>query len=94
MAEEKQKVNTTKSMKDNAKATSGQLDAEMKQAAKILGKQKKEKVHIPAYLEKRLGKNVPVGINGAVIHVPVGEDVEIPEAMAKQLNETLKNLKL
>lgn len=92
MAEEK--VNTTKSIREATKVTAAEMDAEVKKAAKVLGNQKKVEVTIPKYLEKRVGKNVPVAVNGAVIHVPVGEKVKIPESMAKLLNDSLVNLKL
>lgn len=89
----KANVQTTKNAVEKP-TTLAQLDKQMKDAAKVLGEQKKVDVHIPKYLEKRLGKNVPVAINGAVIHVPVGEKVKIPEAMANLLNDSLSNLKL
>lgn len=94
MAEKKTKVNTSKSVKTAPKATMAELDANIKNAAKIIGEQKKVAVLIPKYLEKRLGQNVPVAVNGAVIHVPVGEKVEIPESMAEVLNNSLAKLKL
>lgn len=87
------KTNTTESI-ENKQVTQGQLDQEMKKAAKVLEDGKKKSVKIPEYLRKRLGNNVPVAVNGAVIHVPVGKEVEIPEAMAKVLDNKLKNLKL
>lgn len=93
--EEKQEnVNTEKSIREATKVSGAQLDKEMKSASQILGKEKKVAVTIPKYLVKRLGHNVPVGINGAVIHVPVGQKVEIPESMAKQLNNSIAELKL
>lgn len=87
------KVNTTKSVRES-KVTTAQLDKEMKDIAKLLGDQKKVKVTIPQYLKERLGSTVPVSINGATIHVPVGQTVEIPEDMATILNESLANLQL
>lgn len=87
------KVNTSKSIKE-APVSMEKLDEERKKAAQVLGEQKQVEVHIPAYLKPRLGNTVPVGINGAVIHVPVGEKVKIPESMAKVLNESLQNLSL
>lgn len=88
-------VNTTKSVKENKdKVTMEQLDADMKKAAKALGEEKKVEVHIPGYLKSRLGGTVPVGVNGAVIHVPVGKKVKIPESMAAILNESLSQLSL
>lgn len=96
MAEEKKKtvnVNTTKSIKAATVSTSA-LDKQMKDAAKILGEEKKAEVTIPSYLKGRLGNTVPVAINGAVIHVPVGKKVKIPESMAAVLNNMLENLKL
>lgn len=88
------KVNTTKSVKETDRVTVAQLDEDMKKAAKVLGEEKKTKVEIPAYLKPRLGATVPVGVNGAVIHVPVGQKVEIPESMAAVLNESLSQLTL
>lgn len=88
------KVNTSKTISEAAKPTAAELDKQIKEAAKRLGEEKKVKVLIPAYLKKRLGATQPVGINGAVIHVPVGEEVAIPESMAKVLNESLNQLKL
>lgn len=88
-----QKVNTTKSMKEKT-VTAAELDKQMKEASKRLGETKKVEVMIPEYLRKRVGNNVPVGVNGAVIHVPVGQKVKIPEPMAKLLQESLLNLKL
>lgn len=87
------KLNTTETVK-NAPVTAAQLDSEMKTAAKVLGDERKVSVEIPAYLKPRLGSTVPVGINGAVIHVPVGEKVEIPESMANVLKESLNQLSL
>lgn len=87
----KQKVNTTEGLK---KVTLKELDNEIKKAAKVLGEEKKVEVQIPAYLQERLGAVVPVAVNGAVIQVPVGEKVKIPESMAKVLNESLNNLTL
>lgn len=89
-----EKVNTSKDLKNNTGISLAQMDAERKKAAQVLGKQKQVEVLIPAYLENRLGKTVPVGINGAVIHVEVGKKSKIPESMAKVLNESLANLKL
>lgn len=88
------KVNTTKDAKEGQQITQASLDSSMKNAAKILGSQKEVEVFIPKYLKKRLGKNVPVGVQGAVIHVPVGKKVKIPEAMAEVLNRSLNELKL
>lgn len=87
------KVNTTKTV-EKKPTTVAELDSSIKKAAAILGDQKKVNVEIPLYLANRLGKNVPVAVNGAVIHVPVGEKVPIPESMAAVLNESLSNLKL
>lgn len=94
MAEEK--VNTTESIKNGKQVTAASLDAEMKNAAKILGsdKVKKVAVTVPKYLEKRLGKTVPIVINGARITVPVGKKVSIPEPYAEVLNASLNELKL
>lgn len=92
-AKAQENVNTTKSVK-NTKVTAGQLDKEIKAAARILGEQKEVSITIPGYLEKRLGKTVPVAVNGAVIHVPVGKKVKIPESMSKLLNDSLVELKL
>lgn len=87
------KVNTTKDVKAGG-ITAAQLDSEIKNAAKVLNDEKKVEVTIPAYLKSRLGSTVPVGINGAVIHVPVGTKVKIPESMAEVLNESLNQLTL
>lgn len=90
MAEKK--VTTTKNIRE---VNNTDLDKEVKTAAKVLGEQKKVKVTIPEYLRKRLGPTVPIAVNGAVIHVPVGEkNVEIPESMAEVLNESMNSLKL
>lgn len=87
------KTNTTKSVKEKT-VTAAELDSQIKDAAKVLKDQKKVEVHIPAYLKSRLGNIVPVAVNGAVIHVPVGEKVKIPESMAEVLNESLNQLTL
>lgn len=92
--DEQKKVNTSKSIREAQSVTAAQLDQEMKRAERVLKDEKKIPVTIPKYLEKRLGKNVPVAINGAVIHVPVGKKVEIPESMAKVLEHSLDELKL
>ena len=95
MAEkEKEKVNTSEDLKEGKKVTAAEMDKEVKTAAKTLESQKKVKVTIPKYLKSRLGATVPVAVNGAVIHVPVGKEVAIPQAMAKVLNRSLNNLKL
>lgn len=87
------KTNTTKDTKTKPVTQAG-LDKDRKVAAKTLGDQKQVEVTIPKYLIKRLGNNVPVGVNGAIIQVPVGKKVKIPEAMAEVLNESLANLKI
>lgn len=87
------KVTTTKNIKKNAKTTTAELDKQITDAAKILKDEKKVKVMIPKILEKRLGANVPVGVNGAVIHVPVGKEVEIPESMAEVLNASINSIR-
>lgn len=94
MAEAKKKVNTSESVKKGKNVTAAELDKSTKDAAKVLGEQKQVEVTIPKYLKKRLGTNVPVSVNGAVIHVPVGKKVKIPESMANVLNNMLNNLKL
>lgn len=96
MAKEKteEKVNTTETLAKGKSASLVELDKQVAKAAKVLGASKKVEVFIPKYLVNRLGANYPVAINGAVIHVPVGEKVKIPEPMALVLNESLGNLKL
>lgn len=86
------KVNTSKSVKEKPKTTLAELDKQVKDVAKVLGSQKKVKVTIPKILEGRLGSVVPVGVNGAIIQVPVGVEVEIPEAMAKVLTESINQI--
>ena len=88
------KPNTTKDLEKGKQATASQLDKEMKEAAKVLGEQKKVSYTIPKYLKKRIGSTLPLGINGAVIHVPVGEKVDIPESYKQLLDQSLENLKL
>jgi len=90
----KENTNTTKSVAEGKKVTNTDLDKQIKNAAKVLGESKKVDVFIPEYLKKRLGANYPVGINGAVIHVPVGKKVQIPEPLANVLNDALGRLKL
>ena len=88
-----EKVNTTKNVKES-NVTAAQLDAEIKNAAKVLKDEKQVDVTIPAYLKGRLGSTVPVAVNGAVIHVPVGKKVKIPATMAEVLNDSLNQLSL
>ena len=86
-------TNTTKSVKNNQVSTA-EMDNQVKKAANTLKDQKQVEVMIPKYLKNRLGSNVPVAVNGAVVHVPVGKKVKIPESMAKILNESLNELKM
>jgi len=90
----KENTNTTKTVAEGKKVTNTDLDKQIKNAAKVLGESKKVEVFIPEYLKKRLGTNYPVAINGAVIHVPVGKKVQIPEPLANVLNDALGRLKL
>lgn len=88
------KLNTTETAKAGGRVTAAQLDEEIKKAAKVLKDEKKVDVEIPVFLERRIGKNVPVAINGAVIHVPVGKKVKIPESMAKVLNNSINQIRM
>lgn len=90
----KEKVNTTETIKKGNTTNLAALDKQITKAAKVLNEEKKVEVVIPKMLLKRLGKNVPVAVNGAVIHVPVGQKVKIPETMATVLNSMLSELKL
>lgn len=94
MSKTKKNVNTTKTVTKGKAATAAELDKQIKNSAKILKEEAKKEVLIPKYLKGRLGANVPIGVNGAVIHVPVGEKVKIPASMADVLNESLAKLTL
>ena len=92
MATKQTQTNTTESVKNNAKGamTQAKLDESMKKAAKELQEAKKVKVTIPKIFKNRLGTVVPVGINGAVIYLKVGETYEVPEPYKKQIERTLE----
>lgn len=96
MAEKKSNVNTTKSVKEAPakQYTQAQIDADIKKAGKDLEGEKKVEVLIPKYLKSRIGSVLPVGINGAVIHVPVGEKVKIPEPYKKIVEQSIEGLEL
>lgn len=49
--------------------------------AKVLGDQKKMKIFLPTGLG--IQDPLPVAINGAVMAIPVGREVEVPEAVYK-----------
>lgn len=73
--------------------TQKDIDDSVKKAAAELQKQSKKEVSIPKMLAPRVGKNLPLGINGAVIHVPVdGKKYKVPESYAALLDETINNL--
>jgi predicted secreted protein len=79
-------VNTSKSLKENAKETAEKdLQKQVEQAAATLKAEKLVKVSIPKSFEKFVGPTVPFGINGVMIVLPVdGQDYEVP-APYKQL---------
>lgn len=88
---------TTQDAAPNTKKqfTQADIDKSVKAAAEALQKQSKVKVSIPKYLAKRIGSKLPLGINGAVIHVPVdGKKYDVPKSYAALLDETLNNLKI
>lgn len=84
-------TNTTKSIKSKT-PTAKELDAQVKKAAKELKENKKVDVLIPKHLKPVLGNVVPVGLNGAVVHIPVGKKVPVPESMATILNRSLEQI--
>lgn len=86
--------NVNEEIHKRMKATQADIDAAVKQTADTLKKSKKVKVQVPKFLEKRVGKVLPVGINGAMIFIPVGEEVSVPERYKAIIDESINNLSL
>lgn len=89
-------VQTSKSIKETNRKqyTQAQIDAEIKKAGADLQKADKVEITIPKYLTSRLGTVVPVGINGAVIYIPVGKKVKVPKPFKKIIEDSLNGLEL
>lgn len=85
-------INTTKSI-NKPQTTDQDLQKQVNELGGLFAEEKKVKVSIPTALEKSIGSELFLGINGVSLVVPVdGEDHEIPETFAKHLKEFLKNL--
>jgi hypothetical protein len=86
------KVNTSKTMA-NVELSQADLERQIKDAAIILREEKKVKVSIPKALQKSIGLTLPLGINGAMIVLPVdGSEHEVPAPYKALLNDYLANL--
>lgn len=86
------KVNTTSNINE-PQVTEAQLEKQVKEAAMALREEKKVKVSIPKALAKNIGATLPLGINGAMIVLPVdGSEHEVPAPYKKLLDEYLNNL--
>lgn len=90
MAEKK--MNTTANI--NAPQVSEvELNQQIKAAAAALREEKKVKVSIPKAFAKNIGPTLPLGINGAMIVLPVdGTEHEVPAPYKALLDEYLNNL--
>lgn len=86
------KTNTSKNI-EAAQVTEAQLEMQVKQAAKALMDEKLVKVSIPKALARTIGLTLPLGINGAMIVLPVdGSEHEVPAPFKKLLDDYLANL--
>lgn len=88
-------VNTAKSVSTAQKETAEkELELQVKKAAEALKAEKLVKVSIPKALEKHIGPTLPLGINGAMIVLPVdGKQHEVPAPYKAILEDYLENLK-
>lgn len=86
-------ANTTKSLSEKGK-TEKEYQSEMDLTAQMFAQEKKEKFSIPQMLEKSLGTELFISVNGGYVVVPVdGEEYEIPETLAAHGRAVIKNLK-
>lgn len=86
------KLNTSKNI-ESAQVSDKDLEKQVREAAMILREEKKVKVSIPKVLQKSIGLTLPLGINGAMIVLPVdGTEHEVPAPYKALLNEYLSNL--
>jgi hypothetical protein len=87
-------VNTTKSTAQAVKETAiKDLEKQIKEAAAALKAEKLVKASIPKALEKHIGPTLPLGINGAMIVLPVdGKEYDVPAPYKALLNDYLENL--
>lgn len=73
------------------RVSEAELQREIDDVAKILGKMPKKSISIPKQLASVVGETMVSCINGACIHVPVdGETYEIPEAYYTIIMDSLK----
>lgn len=73
--------------------TEAQLQLQVNEAARALREEKKVKVSIPKVLQKTIGLTLPLGLNGAMIVLPVdGTEHEVPAPFKAILDDYLANL--
>lgn len=86
-------ANTTKSINEGAKVVEKELQKQIEDTAKTLGKQPLVEVSIPKSFKPRIGETLPIGINGSFVVLPVdGSKHKIPKPLANQLQKVLNNL--
>lgn len=86
------KINTTSNINE-PQISEAQLQKQVDEAARALRETKKVKVSIPKALAKNIGPTLPLGLNGAMIVLPVdGTEHEVPAPYKVLLDEYLANL--
>lgn len=86
-------INTTKSMTEAGALTDAELKRITKAAEVAFGKQKQVEISVPIGLQKALGTEFYVGVNGVGVVIPVdGKTYKIPEVLAKHAQRMINRL--